>query len=370
MAAIAVLYDPAFEKPEVDEADTDRQINDALRDIRESTLHHTGRPLRSVHAKSHGLLHGEIEVLADLPPELAQGLFAEAARYPLVMRLSTTPGDILDDDVSTPRGLGVKIIGVPGARVAGSEGDVTQDFALVNGPAFNAPTAAKFLQTLKLLAATTDKAEPAKKIASKIARASEAVVEAFGGESGALKSLGGHPETHILGETFYSQTPLLYGAYMAKIGVFPADEGLRALTDAKLENSGEQNALRNLVHDYFKTRGGTWELRVQFCTNIETMPLEDASAVWPEDESPYVTVARITVPPQDSWNEAKILAIDAWLSFSPWHALAAHRPLGSVNRARKVAYQQSAQFRATHNHQPVSEPRSINEVLGDAEGVS
>ena len=89
--------------------------------------------------KPTGILEGYLEVDADLPFELAQGLFATPGRYPVVMRFSTVPGDILDDSVSTPRGLSVKIIGVKGERLSGSEGDVTQDFLLVNGPAFGAP---------------------------------------------------------------------------------------------------------------------------------------------------------------------------------------------------------------------------------------
>ena len=70
------------------------------------------------------------------------------------MRLSTFPGDILDDSVSTPRGLAIKMIGVQGERLEGSERDLTQDLVLVNGPAFGAPNAKQFLATLKLLAKT------------------------------------------------------------------------------------------------------------------------------------------------------------------------------------------------------------------------
>ena len=79
--------------------------------------------------------------------------------------------------MSTPRGLAVKIIGVDGERLAGSEGDVTQDFVLVNGPAFGAATAQKFLPNLKLVAATTDRAEGLKKLVSAFARGTEALEE-------------------------------------------------------------------------------------------------------------------------------------------------------------------------------------------------
>ncbi|KMO32409.1 hypothetical protein VQ02_23650 [Methylobacterium variabile] len=64
--------------------------------------------------------------------------------------------------------------------------------------------------------------------------------------------------------------------------------------------------------------------------------VEDASTLWPEDLSPYVAVGRITVPPQESWSEAKVRARDDGLAFSPWHGIAAHRPLGSVMRARRA----------------------------------
>jgi catalase len=105
------------------------------------------------------ILEGCLEVNADLPSDLSQGLFAKPGRYPIVMRLSTIPGDILDDSVSTPRGLAVKIIGVRGERLSGSEGNVTQDFVLINGPAFGALTPKAFLSIMKPLARTTDKAE-------------------------------------------------------------------------------------------------------------------------------------------------------------------------------------------------------------------
>jgi len=42
-----------------------------------------------VHAKSHGLLQGELRVLDGLPKSLAQGVFARPATYPVVLRIST-----------------------------------------------------------------------------------------------------------------------------------------------------------------------------------------------------------------------------------------------------------------------------------------
>ncbi|MBP2296959.1 catalase family protein [Azospirillum rugosum] len=349
-------YDPSVETPEADESETAAALADTMLSISKTTYKDGGHGLRSVHAKSHGLLVGQLEVLDGLPPVLAQGLFARADRYPVVMRLSTTPGDILPDSVSTPRGLAIKVMGVPGERLPGSEGQTTQDFVLVNGPVFAVPDGKSFLGSLKLLAATTDRAPTAKKVVSAGLRGAEAVVEAFGGQSVTLKTMGGEPERHILGERFYSQVPIRYGDYMAKVSVVPVSEELVALSGAPLNVNGKPDGLREAVVDFFGRHGGTWELRVQLCTDLEAMPIENAAVEWPEDKSPYVTVARITVDPQVAWSPERSKAGDDRLSFSPWHGLAAHRPLGSIMRMRRHAYAMSARFRAERNGDDVGEP--------------
>lgn len=74
------------------------------------------------------------------------------------------------------------------------------------------------------------------------------------------------------------------------------------------------------------------------------MPIEDASLEWPEDLSPYEAVARISVKPQLSWDEASSPAEDDQLVFSPWRGLQAHRPIGSIMRARRHAYAMVSAF--------------------------
>ncbi|TBN55374.1 catalase [Hansschlegelia quercus] len=349
-----------MERMEENEQEVRRELIETMRSIQETTFGDSGHAVRSVHAKSHGIVQAEIEILDGLPPELAQGLLAKPGRHDVVMRFSTNPGDILDDGVSAPRGLALKIIGVEGERLPGSEGDATQDFVMANAPAFVAPDAAHFLKTLKLLAKTTDKAEGAKKALSTVLRATEAVIEAFGGKSATVASLGGQPMTHVLGETFYSQTPFLYGANVAKFSVAPSSPGLKALEGKSIKLDGRADAHREEINAFFAGSGGEWELRVQLLTNPETMPVEDASVIWPEDESPFVTVARIVAPRQDGWSEAKAAAVDDGLSFSPWHGLAAHRPLGSINRVRKENYESSVAFRSQHNGCPIHEPKALN----------
>lgn len=355
-----IPYSPAVEVPEEKEAETVYELKDTMQNISLKTWEDSGHATRSVHAKSHGLLVGELSVLEGLPPAYAQGLFAQPGSYPVVLRLSTTPGDILSDDVSTPRGMALKVIGVPGARVEGSEGEVTQDFVLVNGPVFSAPNAKKFAGSAKLLAATTDKAPNLKRLFSAVARGTEKAVEAVGGESVTLKTMGGHPETNPLGETYFSQVPILYGEYMAKVSVAPVSPSLTALTDAPVDLKDKPDGLRDAVVAHFAREGGEWALRIQLCTDLDRMPIEDASVEWPQEASPYVTVARLRVAPQQAWSEERARRIDEGMQFNPWHALAAHRPIGSIMRVRKEVYAMSKRFRAERNGVEIAEPRELD----------
>jgi len=357
-----IPFAPAYEVPEDEEQVTTFDLKDTMHGISVKTYQDSGHAIRSVHAKTHGLLVGELSVLEGLPAAYAQGLFAQAGRYPVVIRLSTTPGDILSDDVSTPRGLSMKVVGVPGARVEGSEDAATQDFVLVNGPVFNAPNAKKFLGSAKLLASTTDKVPNLKRAFSAVARGAEKAIEAVGGESVVLKALGGHPETNPLGETYYSQVPILFGDYMAKVSVAPVSAELKALKDAPVDLKDKPDGLRDAVVDYFGAQGGDWELRIQLCTDLDKMPIEDASVEWPEDLSPYVAVARLRVAPQQAWSEDRAKKIDEGMQFNPWHALAAHRPLGSIMRVRKEVYAMSKRFRAERNGVEIAEPRDLDHI--------
>ena len=158
--AAPLRFDPSFETLPPDEEETQRDLTEAMLSIQRKTHADTGHAYRAVHAKAHGYLRARFEVLPDLPPALAQGLFAAPASYDAVLRFSTTPGDILDDNVSTPRGAALKVLGVSGARLPGSEGDTTQNYVLGNSPSFQVATAQAFLKQLRLLAATTGRAGP------------------------------------------------------------------------------------------------------------------------------------------------------------------------------------------------------------------
>jgi hypothetical protein len=137
-----VRYADGVETINADEPETFQKIIDVMSKGGRVTRERHGRSVRTSHAKAHGLLKGELQVAADLPDELRQGLFAVSRTYPVIARLAHVPGEFLDDrKVSTPRGMALKIIGVDGEVVAGHEGEITQDFVLDTGKIFNASTA-------------------------------------------------------------------------------------------------------------------------------------------------------------------------------------------------------------------------------------
>jgi len=153
---------------------------------------------------------------------------------------------------------------------------------------------------------------------------------------------------------------------MAKISVTPVSTELLALVKSPLNINGKLNGLRDALVDFFATKEAAWEVRVQLCTDLETMLIEDSTIPWPEEISPYITIAKIIAKPQAAWSERLSKKIDDGMSFSPWNAVAAHRPIGSIMRLRKAAYETSANFRALHNEVKVSEPTDLDELYAQS----
>ena len=350
-----IPYSPALEAREDDEAKTNEEMQQTFQDILNITAEDEGKAIRSVHAKSHGILTGTLEVLADLPPEYRQGMFAKPGRHGALARISTNPGDILHDTIGLPRGMALKVLDVEGNRLPGSDASV-QDWLMINAPAFNAEDGKDFLKNLKLLAKTTDRAEWAKKGLSTVLRGAEKLLEKTGRESATLQSMGGAPNVHPLGETHYTMTPYRYGDFVAKLSLAPVSPNLTALTGEIIDASDRHDGIREDVASAMAQADGVWELRVQLLRDREKMPVEDATVAWDEKLSPFVAVARLTVPAQAGWSEEKSATVDDCMRFSPWNGLEAHRPLGRINRIRRDSYDLSARFRAQTNGCPMHEP--------------
>jgi hypothetical protein len=354
-------YSPSVEQPAPDESKAIDELSATMQHITRTMATHYRHAYRPVHAKSHGVLVGSLEVHGNLAGPLAQGLFATPGSYPVILRFSTNPGDLLADSVSSPRGLAIKILNVSGEMVATHAGSTTQDIVCVDGKAFGAPDPAGFVKQLQLLDKTLELSETVKQAVSTVVRGTNALFSAVGVHSGALNALG-HPYTHILGHTFTTVAPIRYGDYVAKLAIAPSSANLKELAGKHIDAGEGFNALEVLIRRFFESNTGVWEIQAQLALQSENFPIEDASKEWPEKESPYQTVATLTVDPQESYSDARQIFVDEQLSFSPWHALAAHQPLGGIMRARLKAYEEAQKFRAQRNLRPHVDPRSIEEV--------
>lgn len=357
-----VKYSDSVEEIQPNEEQVFDEISRVMRDIVTKIGARQRHVVRSVHAKSHGLLKAVMTVKSDLPSELRQGLFSEPGKiYDVIMRFSTNPGDILSDHISSPRGLAIKILGAEGEKTPNHQNETTQDFAMQNARAFEAKDAEAFLKNLKTLDKHADDSETLKQVVSSTARVAETALEAVGLKSATLRGFG-HPATQPLGETYHTLVAHRYGDYFGKIEIVPVSENLKELCGEKLPDVSRWDGLREEIQNFFADNEALWEVRVQLCTDLEKMPVEDGSVEWDEEASPFLTVAIIVAAPQESYSDERRVFVDEKLSFNPWHSLAAHRPLGNVMRSRLKSYEAIANYRRRAEGREMIEPKTIDEL--------
>lgn len=358
---IPVRYQPGVEQISDDERETIDQISKVVKDITERVEKKDGMAMRATHAKATGFLKGELLIADGLPAELAQGMFARPGRHDALIRFSQGPSEPLSDSASGQRGMSIKVLGVDGAHVSESRERTTQDFVLAPDPTFINRNAKTFLTNFSLGAGKSTMVPESVIVAgSHVARGAEAVLETVGLSSGNLKFFG-RPPVHPASHNYYSQAPVRFGEYVAKVAAVPSDRTLAAIGDSHIDTS-DDNAFRNAMVAYFARNGAEFDIRVQLCTDLETMPIEDAVVEWSEEQSPYRTVARLILSTQNAYTEERRRYFDERLAFNPWHALEEHRPLGSIMRARLQPYLAAQDSRQRANGATPAEPRSHAEV--------
>lgn len=357
-------YSDDLEHPRPDEEQDIDRIIAVLRDNNERSFRKYKHGLRDAHAKSHGILRGELTVPPGLPPELAQGMFATPATYPVIARLSSTSGVIRSDQLRGVRGLGIKVLGVPGPRAMAGDEATTQDFIMVTHREFLFADAHAYLRkgmpTAWVLARLPDAALRAG--SNGIAALNKHVLGRIGRSVPPNLGVFVAPNTHLLGETFYTSAPLRHGDHVAKLLYTPVSPEAVALRGQPVDPAAGVNAHQDLVVAFFAAHSATYELRAQLCTDTGAMPIEDATVPWPEDGSPHRTVATIHFGMQDPCTPQRRAYGDDVLSFNSWRGLDAHRPLGSINRLKKRVYEASSNYRHDVNNAPRIEPRDTTEL--------
>ena len=353
-------YRPEIEQPEPQEQDTIDGIIRGMTQQSETVEQRKHHAVRASHAKSSALVTGTLEIAAGLPPELAQGLFATPGRHPVAVRFAQGPGETLGDRVSTHRGMAIKVYEVSGKKLGGHDAE-TQDFVLASGPTFPSGTAKGFLRDGTVIGKSAGLPEGVKSAVSAAARNFNRLLHALGTESPKADFFG-HPFSHPLAEPYYSQAPIRFGDYVAKLGTFPASDAQAALGTWRLDPHEDEDGFRHATTAFFRDHDVIYELRAQLWTNADTQPIEDASVEWSTDESPYRTVAVLRLPAQDAYSSARQRYFDEEMTFRPANSLLAHQPLGSVMRARLQVYRALAAFRQHENGVTAATQRDIDEL--------
>ena len=127
------------------------------------------------------------------------------------------------------------------------------------------------------------------------------------------------------------------GGHAVKYSLVPRFE---ATAPPSAPDSKPNDYLTQTLSRYLKTHEAVFEFRVQPQTDPVAMPVEDTSVEWDEEVSQPVPVATLTIGVQDLDSpEGRALAEECeTMAFSPWNALAEHRPMGGINRLRQAVY--------------------------------
>lgn len=291
--------------------------------------------LRPVFLKPHGVAQGVFKIKADLPENLIVGLFA-GTQYPLWARFSS---DTLptSNDFKTTCGIGLKLFNTPTPKIFGQPEETTFDFIMQNYPVF-------FVDTAKDMCEFT--------------RAG--VVE--GNYDGYLKE---HPRTQeILDEMAQPVGSVLAISYW---GILPFSLGpqqfVKYLLRPTLKDEPPQSTptdptyLGQEMAARLAKESVTFEFCIQLRTNPDTMPLDEATVLWPESESEFIPVAEVHFPQQDILARGQANYGEN-LSMNIWRVTEEHQPQGSIAEVRRNVYAASAEQRRNANGVPNGEPAS------------
>jgi hypothetical protein len=290
----------------------------------------TGSARRDAHAKAHGCVRASFRVSEKLPPELRQGVFQEGRTYRSWIRFSNGSGRAAKDSEGDGRGMAIKLLGVPGPKLAGDE-QATQDFLLINSPVFFVRNAADYVEFSKAAAAGKPFSFFIHGFNPFRWRFHE-LRNAFA----LIRKKTGNP----LDIRYWSLTPYLFG------DGGPAKFSTRPCAAPPIEKPDRKNPsfLRDAMSARLKSGGACFEFLVQLRTDPAREPVEDPTIEWSETPSPFTPVATIDIPAQ-GFESPEQMKFCENLSMNPWHALPEHRPLGGINRVRKIVYEEISKLR-------------------------
>jgi Catalase len=316
---------------------------------------------RDAHPKHHGCVPATLEIERNLPEALRQGIFATPGPYKAWVRFSNA-FKVRHDLERDARGMAIKVMGV---RYA-ADGEETQDFLLVTHKVFFARTPADFVDLPAAVA-----------VKGSLTLILRTIGFFFGVRPFRFKLRGFialqrslNWSTSPLVRTYFSQTPYRYGRSAVKLRARPRQHGwphqwLRlwirlpvhwVTSFVRHPVKKWENSLRDEMLAFLRTREAVFDFEVQL--REDGMPLDDAVVPWSTRRSAYRKVATLRIKPLSDPDIPTMTAFGEHLSFTPWHGLAEHEPLGSINLARRHVYDAISALRHHLNRVKRREPRA------------
>ncbi len=293
-----------------------------------------GLARRDAHAKAHGCVQAEFRVLDNLPEEVRAGIFGAARAYPAWIRYSNGSGKVQDDSVGDGRGMAIKLMGVERSESG------TQDFVMINHPAFLVRNAADYVEFQKALS----EGSPTKFFSPGLNPFDFRLHE-----FGIANAIRGTKIANPLDTRYWSMAPFLFGDSAMKFSARPCG------TASPIVETSTPDFLRENMQKHLAQGEACFDFLVQLRRLPSEMPIEDPTIEWSEKDSPFIPVARITIPAQE-FASSEQLAFCENLSFTPWHTIPEHRPLGGINRVRKTVYDTISRIRHELNGEERREP--------------
>ena len=285
--------------------------------------------------KSQGLVKGTLTVPSELPPHLSQGLFAHPSTYTIVARYANEPVFLQPDTEPGPRGMAIKVFHVSGERLKtpGNEDLSTQDFFFNNAPMIELTDIDTCLEIMQLREKNFDSPN---RLSIALKLRTDAIKQ---------HAPGMLPNTNMISHSMYTQSAYRFGDYYGHMALFPVLPEMQDKSADAVSSSGPSTQISDWLFNYFQGSPAKYDVKIQLGTSPSHHPTEDASVVWDEVTAPYQTIGTVEFPVQDSFDAERRVFWEDHMALDPWKGLAADRPLGSINRLRRVVYAQSRKRR-------------------------
>jgi hypothetical protein len=309
------------------------------------------KAMRDQHAKPHACVSARFIVRDDLPSQFEVGVFRRGAIYKAVVRFSNAMGSCRSDRKADGRGMAVKLqlhgSGLENIfpRLCGGQAP-EQDFLMTNFPVFFGKDVSDYKAFMEILALPTDG------VLAKLRSQMEFIFFFVPWRLPQLRIFWAQAVRRIdspLRETYHSMTPYQLG-----------DDNVVRYTARPLHTPASPPAVGNdrsssdFLHDAMAaeldptSHPAGENAQFEFCIRRRGTPtpddVEDASRSWDASDDETIPLGRIEIPLQSFDQVCRICECEN-LSFNPWNALPAHRPLGGLNRMRLAVYVASKNIR-------------------------